>query len=66
MEIFVLFVRNESHYNPSVISQYLNAFKDPVEVTTDLTRNARRVKHTDRRTLISKESEDKISSHTPR
>lgn len=37
------------------------AFKDMVEATTDLAKNARRIKHIDTRTLIPKEREENIS-----
>ena len=36
------------------------AFKDLVEATTDLAKNARRIKHINTRTLISKEHDEKI------
>lgn len=36
------------------------AFKDMVQATTDLAKNARRIKHIDTRTLISTEYDDKI------
>ncbi|CAF1327224.1 unnamed protein product, partial [Rotaria sordida] len=36
------------------------ALKDMVEATTDLAKNARRIKHIDTRTLIRAEREEKI------
>ena len=40
------------------------ALKDMVEATTDLAKNARRIKHIDTRTLIRTEREEKVPHQT--